>query len=458
MDEGKELLYKIIDNKLIKLSEIDENDYLFNNVNLVELSSSIMNDINYFANVTDDIIDKVLSSTNYQDLRKTLIKIRDLYLGKKDYSIKVEDKEEYHAAISTFVNLLNQMLENNHPDITKASYIKKECENIILKLKRKELIEDTILIERMVGDYDPVRYGKNLLTVMDFITKHNLTVLNTKDVVKETIDTKYVRRVKIDERIKEMLEKLKIAYEDIPNFIIGELKSCNVDEVLETFKLVKKTKAENYGILHFIKKDNILAKISLILYSTPESVKNVVDSLRNEDNTIDMEVLKILINNTLPCFFVKKNEYYQIKHNDYMSNIKLLKELKVNYKMLIKKCPIYVISNYEVLKYTFDYITKLDGDLKLLINRCYKTLAIDPSLIIENIDILRKYNIDLKDYLKNSKDKYNLLKVRNLNIKLKYIINHYNLDINRIDTELISKIIVNKVYQECKSAKIIWSE
>ena len=210
--------------------------------------------------------------------------------------------------------------------------------------------------------------------------------------------------------------------------------------------------------MHFIKKDNILAKISLILYSTPESIKNVVDSLRNEDNTIDMEVLKILINNTLPCFFVKKNEYYQIKHNDYMSNIKLLKELKVNYKMLIKKCPIYVISNYEVLKYTFDYITKLDGDLKLLINRCYKTLAIDPSLIIENIDILRKYNIDLKDHLKNSKDKYNLLKVRNLNIKLKYIINHYNLDINRIDTELISKIIVNKVYQECKSAKIIWSE
>ena len=59
MDEGKELLYKVIENKLIKLSQIDENDYLYNNVNLVELSSSIMKDINYFANVTDDIIDKV---------------------------------------------------------------------------------------------------------------------------------------------------------------------------------------------------------------------------------------------------------------------------------------------------------------------------------------------------------------------------------------------------------------
>ena len=458
MDEGKELLYKIIENKLIKLSEINENDYLYNNVNLVELSSSIMNDINYFANVTDDIIDKVLSSTNYQDLKKTLIKIRDLYLGKKEYNIKVEDKEEYHAAISTFVNLLNLMLESNHPDITKASYIKKECENIILKLKRKELIEDTLLIERMIGDYDPVRYGKNLLTVMDFITKHNLTVLNNKNVKDVVVDTKYVRRVKIDERIKEMLEKLKIAYEDLPNFIIGELKSCNVDEVLETFKLVKKTKAENYGILHFIKKDNILAKLSLILYSTPESIKNVVDSLRNEDNTIDMEVLKILINNTLPCFFVKKNEYYQIKYNDYISNINNLKELKVNYKVLIKKCPIYIISNYELLKYTFDYITKLDGDLKILISRCYKTLAVDSSLIIENIEILKKYNINLNNYLKNSNDKYNLLKVRNLNIKLKYIINHYNLDINSIDTELISKIIINKVYQECKTAKIIWSE
>ena len=35
---------------------------------------------------------------------------------------------------------------------------------------------------------------------------------------------------------------------------------------------------------------------------------------------------------------------------------------------------------------------------------------------------------------------------------------NYNLDINSIDTELISKIIINKVYQECKTAKIIWSE
>lgn len=458
MDEGKELLYKVIENKLIKLSQIDENDYLYNNVNLVELSSSIMKDINYFANVTDDIIDKVLLSTNYQDMKKTLIKIRDLYLGKKDYNIKVEDKEEYHAAISTFINLLNQMLENNHPDITKASYIKKECENIILKLKRKEIIEDTLLIERMIGEYDPVRYGKNLLTVMDYITKHNLTVLNNRNVKDVVVDTKYVRRVKIDDRIKEMLDKLKITYKEIPNYIIGELKSCNVEEVLETYKLVKKTKAENYGILHFIKKDNILAKLSLILYSTPESIKSVVDILRNADNTIDMEVLKTLINHTLPCFFVKKNEYYQTKHNEFIENIKYLKELKVNYKMLIKKCPTYVISNFEVLKYTFEYINKLDGDLKLLINRCYKTLAIDPSLIIENIEILNKYNINITDYLKNSKDKYSLLKIRNLNIKLKYIINHYNININHIDTKLISKIIVNKVYKECKTAKIIWSE
>ena len=31
-------------------------------------------------------------------------------------------------------------------------------------------------------------------------------------------------------------------------------------------------------------------------------------------------------------------------------------------------------------------------------------------------------------------------------------------NINHIDTKLISKIIVNKVYKECKTAKIIWSE
>ena len=97
MDEGKELLYKVIDTKLKQLSKINKDDIIFDDVNLVSLLESIRSDISNFSNVTDELLDKVLGYGNLrrkQNYKKTILRARDLLIGKRDYNLKVKLTKE----------------------------------------------------------------------------------------------------------------------------------------------------------------------------------------------------------------------------------------------------------------------------------------------------------------------------------------------------------------------------
>lgn len=59
---------------------------------------------------------------------------------------------------------------------------------------------------------------------------------------------------------------------------------------MKTYNVVKKNKAENGGILHFIKKEEVVNKLLLILYSTEESILNVVESIKDANGTIDVRL------------------------------------------------------------------------------------------------------------------------------------------------------------------------
>ncbi len=293
---------------------------------------------------------------------------------------------------------------------------------------------------------------------MKYINYHNLLILRTPKRNAVAFDIRYIRRPKIDDRLKLILDRLEINYKTLPNYLLGELKKCDVEQAYETYMLIKKNKAEDYGILHLINKDSSLAKLALILYATPKSIKTVIDSTRDENGIIDINILKIIINNIITCFISKRNEYFHPRFYDYVNNIKLLKENNIKYLELIRRNPLFMVSDNDVLAYTFSYAEKAKIDKKKLVNKCYKNLSIDPSLIIENIEVLLNYNIDIEDIFANSNNAYNLLKVSKLGMKIQFFINKFNLDRDKLNLELLNKLMITKIVKEIKNDRIIWSD
>ena len=57
-------------------------------------------------------------------------------------------------------------------------------------------------------------------------------------------------------------------------------------------------------------------------------------------------------------------------------------------------------------------------------------------------------------------DSYNyaLLKVSMLELKLKYVISKYNLDVDNLDYNEVSNIILNKVSNEVNDELVVWGE
>ena len=458
MNEGKELLIKIIENKQLSISSLNKEDIIFENINLVELSKKLHESMDYISELSDNLIDKVIIDSNYKktSFKKDLYKLRDLLIGKRDYNLKINFSKEQEQTYETFTKLLDESLEKSVPGIVNVEQIEKMCNNLMLQIKHNEIINDFNFIESITQEYNAVNKDINLIKIMKYVNEHNLKILKTAKKNGPILEVQFVRRPKLDDRIKEILDKLEVEYKELPNYLLGELKRCDVESVYKTFSLVKKNKAEDYGILHLIKKSNVLAKLVLVLYGTEESVKSVVDSLKNKDGSIDINLLRIVLNYTLPAFLSKKNEYFRPKNYEYIHNINLLKNLGVNYKAMISKTPLFLISNNEALEYTLNYLESNGANKKTIINRCYKTLSIDPSLIIENVETLKGFGVNIEEYFNGIN--YNLLKVTNLKAKISFIAIKHNLDITTLDCELINKIIVGKVYRECLNNQIMWSE
>lgn len=458
MNEGKVLLLKIIESKQKAMAALNKDDLMFEDINLVKLSKDLYNSIDTLATVSDELIDKIISDNKYrkESFKEDITKLRDMIIGKRDYNLQVNFTKQHIDIYEKFMELLEKLLEKKVPGVINVEQIERECSLLLRKIQQKEIINDFKFIEKLAEDYNPIEKDANLIKIMKFINEHNLIILKVPKKNGPTLDVQYIRRPKLDDRIKEILEKLNINYKSLPNYLLGELKRSDAEELYKTYSLVKKNKAEQYGILHFVKKNNSLAKLILILYSTPDSIKSVIDALKDKDNKVDITSLKMLVNYALPVFFSKRNAYFKPKNYEFVHNIAILKKLGVNYRSLIKKTPLFITMNNEVLVYTLNYIESNGGDKKKIINKCYKMFALDPSIIIENVETLKKYGVDIKAYFAG--DNYNLLKVSNLNSKIRYLKQKYSINTDKLDCELLNKLVIAKVYRECKNNAVIWGD
>lgn len=452
MDGGQELLLNILDAKLKTLNEFNKDDVMCNGINLVDLVKSIEKNEDNFANVTNDVIDYVIENVsvkNPENFKSNTIKVRDLLIGKRDYNLKVELNTEYKSTINTFVKYLNKILGKISPGVVDINELETSINRLKHSILNREIINDFDLIEDLLMEYDKGNYDLNLVSVMKFINVHNISILKTVKKNAPLFDINFIRRPKLNPQIIDILNRLEIDAKELPNYLLSELKKCDIEVFENTYNIIRQNKAEDGGILHLINKDNSLAIITILLYANETSIKSIINSIKDSKKSVDINILKILLNNIMTCFLVKNNEFYKPKYEDFIKNMILLRELNINYKSLINKTPLFMITDNKVLEYTLKYLEGYGANRKYIINRCYKVLATNPSLLIDNVEVLKKYNVDLEEYFSEKNKNYSLLKINNLEEKISDILKHTNkINTEPLDYELLSKYIIGKIVKE----------
>lgn len=459
MSEEKKLLYSIIEHKLVRVSSLNKADIIVDNVNLVDLLKSIIASPYNISAMTDIIIEKIANESNNHNnpnFASDITNLRNYLSHQISNNLKIELTPDQTKLVNQVIENLKDILENKGTIITNVEEVERQCNDLLRKLKKKELINNFDFIEEITKEYNIIDFDNNMLQIMKYINRHNLAILKTPKKTNTVFDLRYIRRPKLDEKVLEMLNKINVDYKALPNYLIGELKRADVNKLYETYNLVKKNRAEEYGILHLVKKENIYAKIVLILYSSPESIKGVVDSVKDQDGIIDISLLKIILNNTMTAFFNRKNEYFRPRYYDYMSNVLMLKDLGINYRELIRRDPLFLITDNEVLTYSMNYLEQKGINKRDIVNKCYKNMANDATLIVENVDLLYKYNIDMNAVLATTN--YNILKVSKLGIKLNYIAKKYGIEIKNENLAQINRLLISKIYHESNEDRIVWSD
>ena len=455
MNEGRELLINIINNKLDSIKSLENESVIVNDVNVVSLYHEIMIDDDNIYKVTDEIIEYVCA--NDPSFKESITKVRDLLVGKKEYNLNVQINEEYLSIIEVFKSLLFETIDASVPGLADAEETKNKLNSLLEKIKNRELINDYELIENIVKDYKPTSYDDNMLQIMLFINNNNLSIMKV-DVKEPDYKVYSYNKNIVNESILEILDKLNIIYDDLPHYVKSELKNTDVENFKENYALVRKNKVEDYGVLHLINKNNILARLALLLYATPDSIKAVVDSVKDSKGIVDIRLMKTIMQYILPAILIKENEFAYPKCKEFLSNMKLLKSLGVNYRTLIIKNPLFMLTNNDILNYNLNYVEDYGANKKTIINKCYKTLSLYPSLIIENMNVLKNHNIDLVDYFSPNNNNYNLLKVRNLDKKINYLMDIYKDKIDFNNYKELTKLVIDYIYESANINSNLWGD
>jgi hypothetical protein len=447
MNKGKELLVSIISSYQDKLSSVTNDKYLVNGVDLVQLQNNIKTNKYYLANVTDDVIDEIIKQSKYKShiiFIKKLHQLRDLYIGKNEYNINIEDKDDYNKTIDTFLSLIKIILDENKI-IDKDLYVLK-MHNLMNQINKNEVIDDQEFIEYITKEYNLASFDNNMLVIMEYITKHNYNILNNDDQIELLERSSELNITEISDELRKLLLKLDIDYNELPIEEKLAIKETDEEVIKERYNLIRHNKVEDYGILHFIDRSNNTAKLSILLYSSVNTIKSVVETFRDTNGEIDVNSLKKLINVILPVFISKDNVYYKDLYYNYINNIELFKKLDINILGLLNKCPLLFIVDHEKLTSTLNYFNKYKVEKKKIINKLYKVISIYPEQVSINTEILKKY-IKIDDYLAGNN--LNLLKVVNLEEKIKY------LELSDNPDEMLNRII-KQVYDN--QDKYAWGE
>lgn len=424
MNTSNELLLSIINSRLKELTDKDKIKVYYDDIDLVRLIKGIEENNDNMKYLTDSLIEGIISTSKVRNKEKFISQIksiRDVFIGKQKYKLKVDFNPKYIKDINTFLALLRDYVEISESGLIDNENYINELKELKEKMFSNELIINFSFIEKMLNDYNSVEFESNLYKVMEYISLHNLNILKTPESILPVVETKSIKTIDEDENIKAVLDKLEIDYKNLSSDLIGGLVTVNHEVFMDNFGLISKNKAENYGILHLFSKENYKAKLVVLLYSNVETIKEVVDLTKDVNGKINVPLLKSICNNVATCFIKNENQRYKPMFENFKKNMEQLKSLEVNYPLLIKNSPLFMVASASDINFALNHLAMMGFDKKQVVNKCYKTLSINPSLIVKNSNILKSKIVDLDMFIKESKN-YVLLKIDNLEEKINFLV------------------------------------
>lgn len=424
MNTSNELLLSIINSRLKELTDKDKIKVYYDDIDLVRLIKGIEENNDNMKYLTDSLIEGIISTSKVRNKEKFISQIksiRDVFIGKQKYKLKVDFNPKYIKDINTFLALLRDYVEVSESGLIDNENYINELKELKEKMFSNELIINFSFIEKMLNDYNSVEFESNLYKVMEYISLHNLNILKTPESILPVVETKSIKTIDEDENIKAVLDKLEIDYKNLSSDLIGGLVTVNHEVFMDNFGLISKNKAENYGILHLFSKENYKAKLVVLLYSDVETIKEVVDLTKDVNGKINVPLLKSICNNVATCFIKNENQRYKPMFENFKKNMEQLKSLEVNYPLLIKNSPLFMVASANDINFALNHLAMMGFDKKQVVNKCYKTLSINPSLIVKNSNILKSKIVDLDMFIKESKN-YVLLKIDNLEDKINFLV------------------------------------
>ncbi len=424
MNTSNELLLSIINSRLDALTDKRNIKVIYDDLDLVRLIKSIENDNDSMKYVTDSLIIEIVSTSkvkNKESFIKKIKSIRDIFIGKQKYKLKVDFNPKYIKDINTFLSLLRDYVERKEEGLLDNEEYINELIELKNKVYNNELIINFSFIEKMLNDYNSLEKEPNLYKIMEYISVHNLNILKTPDNIFPVVETKTIKTLENEEDIMTILKKIGVTSNELSSDLIKSLITANHEVLMENFSLISKNKAENYGILHLINANNYKAKLIIMIYSDESTIKEVVDLTRDVNNKINVPLLKAICNNVASVFIKRENERYKPMFENFKKNIELLKSLEVNYPLLIKNAPLFMVSSSSDIAFALNHLESLGFNKKQVINKCYKTLSINPSLIVKNANIIKNKIVDFDLFIKESKN-YVLLKVDSLEEKIENLV------------------------------------
>lgn len=423
VNTSNELLLSIINSRLKELTDKDKIKVYYDDIDLVRLIKGIEENNDNMKYLTDSLIEGIISTSKVRNKEKFISQIksiRDVFIGKQKYKLKVDFNPKYIKDINTFLALLRDYVEISESGLIDNENYINELKELKEKMFSNELIINFSFIEKMLNDYNSVEFESNLYKVMEYISLHNLNILKTPESILPVVETKSIKTIDEDENIKAVLDKLEIDYKNLSSDLIGGLVTVNHEVFMDNFGLISKNKAENYGILHLFSKENYKAKLVVLLYSDVETIKEVVDLTKDVNGKINVPLLKSICNNVATCFIKNENQRYKPMFENFKKNMEQLKSLEVNYPLLIKNSPLFMVASASDINFALNHLAMMGFDKKQVVNKCYKTLSINPSLIVKNSNILKSKIVDLDMFIKESKN-YVLLKIDNLEDKINFL-------------------------------------
>lgn len=424
VNTSNELLLSIINSRLKELTDKDKIKVYYDDIDLVRLIKGIEENNDNMKYLTDSLIEGIISTSKVRNKEKFISQIksiRDVFIGKQKYKLKVDFNPKYIKDINTFLALLRDYVEISESGLIDNENYINELKELKEKMFSNELIINFSFIEKMLNDYNSVEFESNLYKVMEYISLHNLNILKTPESILPVVETKSIKTIDEDENIKAVLDKLEIDYKNLSSDLIGGLVTVNHEVFMDNFGLISKNKAENYGILHLFSKENYKAKLVVLLYSDVETIKEVVDLTKDVNGKINVPLLKSICNNVATCFIKNENQRYKPMFENFKKNMEQLKSLEVNYPLLIKNSPLFIVASASDINFALNHLAMMGFDKKQVVNKCYKTLSINPSLIVKNSNILKSKIVDLDMFIKESKN-YVLLKIDNLEDKINFLV------------------------------------